>query len=262
MALGLFGGVVIGLLMGMMGGGGAILAIPLFVYGLHLDHSHSIVASLVVVAVGAVFGGVTHSRQGNVAVLRGLAFAAIGAIGSAAATYIAQRVRSEHFMVYFAALLVLVAAVMLRRVWKVRRISSADATLHPPAPSGGTRWLPERPVVFVVAAIVVGFLTGFFGVGGGFLIVPALTLALAMPMRRAVGTSLLVIFINTIVALALRGGQVWDLDVPTVAPVLLTVVIGVLAGSRISHKVPERALRTGFALFLLSIAGYVMVSST
>lgn len=258
MVLGSAGGLVIGLLMGLLGGGGAILAIPLFVYGLHMEHTQAVVASLVVVAVGAIFGGATHLRQGHVMVARGVAFGALGIIGSAVATVVSHRVSGEHFMLYFAGLLVLVAALMLRGVWKARH-SFTDATLPSSTSSGKSRWIPDRPVLFSSSAVAVGFLTGFFGVGGGFLIVPALTIALAMPMQWAVGTSLLVIFINTVVSLVLRGGQIATVDFGVIAPVMAMVIVGVLLGAKLSPKVSAQALRTAFGMFLLAIAGYVAV---
>ena len=93
--------------------------------------------------------------------------------------------------------------------------------------------------------------------GGGFLIVPALTIALAVPMQWAVGTSLLVIFINTMISLVLRGGQITAVDYSVVAPVMLMVIVGVLGGARLSSKVPAVALRTAFGVFLLVVAGSV-----
>ncbi len=256
MLLGLCGGLAIGMLMGLLGGGGAILAIPLFVYGLHMEHTQAVVASLAVVAVGAVFGGATHLRQGHVMVTRGVTFGALGIIGSGVATAVSHRVSGDHFMLYFAALLLLVAGLMLRGAWKSRRVSS-DATSSENALPAKSRWIPDRPILFLVSAIAVGFLTGFFGVGGGFLIVPALTIALAVPMQWAVGTSLLVIFINTMISLVLRGGQITAVDYSVVAPVMLMVIVGVLGGARLSSKVPAVALRTAFGVFLLVVAGSV-----
>ncbi|OFT88587.1 sulfite exporter TauE/SafE family protein [Corynebacterium sp. HMSC28B08] len=274
MLLGIAGGLAIGLLMGLLGGGGAILAIPLFVYGLRMEHTQAVVASLAVVAVGAVVGGATHLRQGHVLVPRGVAFGVLGIIGSVAATSVAHRVSGTHFMLYFAALLVLVAVLMLRGVWSSGQ-GSTDATPRTTTATSGagavatvvssqaysyrSGWIPDRPVLFASAAVAVGFLTGFFGVGGGFLIVPALTMALALPMQKAVGTSLLVIFINTVVALVLRGDQILLVDIPTVAPVMAMVIVGVLSGAAFSSKVPASALRAAFGVFLISIAAYVAV---
>ena len=139
---------------------GAILAIPLFVYGLHMEHAQAVVASLAVVAVGAVFGGATHLRQGHVMVTRGVTFGALGIIGSGVATAVSHRVSGDHFMLYFAALLLLVAGLMLRGAWKSRRFSS-DATSLENALLAKSRWIPDRPILFLVSAIAVGFLTGF-----------------------------------------------------------------------------------------------------
>lgn len=252
MLLALAGGLAVGLLMGALGGGGAILAIPLLVYGFGFAPTQATLASLVVVGIGASTGVVTQAR--SVDWRRGALFGALGLAGAYGGRVLAHGIDGQLLLLAFSVLLLVVASLMVRaaRMGSIRA-QSADAASRPSAFRQG--------LALVGAATGVGFLTGFFGVGGGFAIVPSLTLLLGLSMATAVGTSLLVILINSLVALALGAGALPSLDWSALAPLLAATVVGTLAGTWGGRRVPQRSLQLAFAIFLYVVAAYMAATT-
>jgi uncharacterized membrane protein YfcA len=232
-------GVAIGLVLGLLGGGGAILAVPGLVYILHAEPHAAIAASLAVVAVGALTGLFTHARGGRVAWMTALQLGVTGAVGALGGTWLGQQVPGERLLALLG-LFMLTAAVLM-----VRRPSGTGA------PSTVSTWKT------LLIGLGLGVVTGFFGVGGGFLIVPALTLLLGLPMRLAVGTSLTVIAMSSSAGLLgyLSGGQV---DWPLTILVSFGAVAGAVVGGRLAGTVPERSLRRGFAGLVTVVALYLV----
>ena len=252
MLLALAGGLAVGLLMGALGGGGAILAIPLLVYGFGFTPVQATLASLVVVGIGAVTGVLTQAR--SLDWRRGTLFGALGLAGAYGGRVLAHGIDGQLLLLAFSVLLLVVASLMVRKARRGSvRASRADAASRPSA-----FW---QGLALVGAATGVGFLTGFFGVGGGFAIVPALTLLLGLSMATAVGTSLLVILINSLVALALGAGALPSLDWSALAPLLATTVLGTLAGTWGGRRVPQRSLQLAFAIFLYVVAAYMAATT-
>ncbi|PWI45326.1 sulfite exporter TauE/SafE family protein [Streptomyces sp. ICBB 8177] len=245
-ALGVVLGALIGLSLGALGGGGSILTVPVLVYALGQPPREATTAGLVVVGVTALTGAAGHARAGHVRWRAGLAFGAAGTAASCAGTALDRSVDPTALLLCFAALMVVSAAGMLRRH---RGGRTAAAPVRAPA----------HPVARVlVSGSVVGFLTGFLGVGGGFVIVPALVAALGYEMPVAVGTSLLVIAINSGVALAARAGAErfpWHVVVPLTA----AAVAGSLAGRAVCARVPAPVLGRAFATLTVAVAGYLVV---
>ncbi|HET7326853.1 MAG TPA: sulfite exporter TauE/SafE family protein, partial [Nocardioidaceae bacterium] len=200
-------GQLIGLSLGALGGGGSILTVPALVYGLDQDPHTATTSSLLIVGATSLIALVPHARGGRVRTGQGIAFGVLGVGGSLVGSRLSAAVPTRVLLLAFAVLILLVAALMLRRA---RQHTPAG----PPAPDRRQPILTVRPLrchrhriaQVLVAATVVGLLTGFFGVGGGFVLVPALVLALGFSMPTAVGTSLLVIAINSATALAFRAG--------------------------------------------------------
>lgn len=252
MILALVGGLAIGLLMGALGGGGAILAIPLLVYGFGFAPAQATLASLVVVGIGAVTGVLSQAR--SLDWRRGTIFGALGLAGAYSGRVLAHGLDGRLLLLAFSALLLVVASLMVRKARRDSvRASRVDATSRHAALCQG--------VALVGAATGVGFLTGFFGVGGGFAIVPALTLILGLSMATAVGTSLLVILINSLVALVLGAGALPSLDWAALAPLLVTTTVGTLVGAWGGKRLPQRALQIAFALFLYLVAAYMATTT-
>lgn len=232
-------GVLVGILLGSLGGGGSILAVPVLVFVAGQTPAAATTTSLVVVGPAAAFGAFGHWRAGRVRVREGAAFAALGIVGSVLGSALNRRLDGDLLLLGFAVLLVVAA-------WRLLA-------------AGGGRGLGERRAggaAVVATGVAVGFVTGLFGVGGGFVIVPALVLVLGFSMPMAVGTSLLVITVNSAAALAARG---FDVAWATALPFLVAAFVGVLVGKRVADKVDARTLARWFAWTLLVVAGYTGV---
>lgn len=234
--------VVVGLVMGALGGGGAILTVPILTFGLNFTPHEAMTGSLIVVILSGLAGLWPHLRAGNVRLREGALFGAAGVFGASAGSFLSNSVSGKTLMSAFTVLLFVVAGLMFRKVLGTK-----------PA---ATQAKPKSLPTVITAATIVGLLTGFFGVGGGFVVVPALTLALGFTMPVAVATSLLVIVINASVALTSRA--VGGLEVPWVPVSLFAVfaVVGSLIGATFSRKLPGKTLGLSFATLLLGVATF------
>ncbi len=237
-------GLLMGLSLGLLGGGGSILTVPIFVYLLGYAVKPSIAMSLAVVGTTSAAGAVIHGRAGNVNLRAALVFGPLAMAGTFLGARLASRV-SETFQLTLFAIVMLVAAGFMFR-------SSTDA------PSGGPS--PGAPHWVTVAGIggCVGLLTGLLGVGGGFLIVPALVLLADLPMKQAIGTSLLVITMNSLSGFAGYLGQV-TIDWSGMGLFTLTAIAGVLLGTRLAGRVPQARLRQFFAVFLVVVGAFILL---
>lgn len=240
-------GIVIGILLGALGGGGAILALPVLVYALGQTPHEAAAGSLVIVGVTSAMALVGHARAGRVHWRDGLTFGLVGIIGTFFGTELTHRVDGHALLIAFAVLLLAVAVIMWRR-----SRAGADGPGEAPA------LFRNRAATVIAAATLVGVLTGFFGVGGGFVIVPALVLTLGFPMREAVGTSLLVLTMNTASALTARVvTEGLHLDWPVLLPFTAAAVIGSFVGTRVGTRVPTTTLQRAFAVLLVGVSVYV-----
>ena len=265
-ALGL--GLLVGLIIGALGGGGSILTVPLLVFAIGLSAQQATSASLVIVGIAAVVASLSHARSGHTAWRTGLLLSAAGIPASVLGTRLNRLVEEDVLLVAFSVVMLVAAAGMILRSAHVHDSAEEHPGSHAPRPGGGGTLTAVRPprlksrrgrtLKLVAAGLVIGFLTGFLGVGGGFVIVPVLVVALDITMPVAVGTSLLVIALNSGVALLARAGQggfAWEV----IVPFTLTAVAGSLLGKRISDRLPAVILTRSFAVLLVLVAGYVAV---
>jgi uncharacterized membrane protein YfcA len=244
-------GLLVGLVIGALGGGGGIITVPVLVYLVSMEPVAATTASLVIVGVASLASMVSHTRGGGVRWGAGAAFGLVGVAGTWAGSWAAARVRGDHLLLAFGLLLLTVAVAMLRKG------SPAEPTATRP-PSLRDR---SSLVRIVGVALGVGLLTGFFGVGGGFVVVPALVLLLRMPMSSAVATSLLVVSINSASALVARLGQGVHLEWPVVWLFTAGAVAGGLVGVALHRRVPDQALTRAFAILLVVVAAWTLVRS-
>lgn len=257
-------GLAIGVALGALGGGGSILTVPALVYVLGQDPRTATTSSLVIVGLTSLIALGPHARARRVRFAEGAIFGALGTAGSLAGSALSRSVPSTSLLAAFAVLMLLVAAVMLHRAR--RPVVGAGPPAQPatgrsPTISGVASGRTHLAKV-VVAASAVGLLTGFFGVGGGFVLVPALVLTLRFSMPVAVGTSLLVIAINSATALAARiGDDGGGLDWWLIGVFTTAAVAGSLAGGRITSRVDPRHLTMAFAVLLVLVALYTGVRS-
>lgn len=249
-ALGLASGSAIGFSLGLIGGGGSILATPALVYLVGVPSAHvAIGTGAVAVAANAIAGLVQHARAGNVRWRCAALFAAFGVAGAAAGAALGQRVDGQALLAAFAVLMVVVALLMLRR-----RGASADL----PVP----RLSRENGPWLAVTGFGVGLLSGFFGIGGGFLIVPGLIFAARMPMRLAVGSSLVAVSafgLTTAGSYALAGLVDWRLAALLIGGGALGSALGLRAARRLSAR--RGALEAVFAAVILAVAAYMLARS-
>jgi len=241
-AIGLALALVIGLTLGLFGGGGSTLTVPIFVYVLGFEPKLAIAMSFPVVGATSLIGAIGNWRAGNIRLTNALLFGLVtmtGAYGGARAS----RLLDGREQLFILGVVMAVAAVMMMR--------SARQEDHAPSASAGAS------MVLYVVGIAVGALTGTIGIGGGFLLVPALVGFGKVPMREAVGTSLLVIAMNCVSGFA---GQRDTQDIPWlfVCSFSAAAIVGILIGARISGRVHARTLKRGFAVLLLVIAVLVL----
>lgn len=243
MAIGL--GVAIGLALGLLGGGGSILTVPIFVYVLHFGPKEAIAMSLAVVGATSAVGAAGHWRAGNVNLRVGAMFGAVAMLGTYAGARVATLLSGAVQLAIFALVMLLAAAFMFRE--------RGEKAMGDPS---GTPALRGAIALVVVEGLAIGLLTGVVGVGGGFLIVPALVL-LALPMREAVGTSLAIIAANCIVGFYGYFGHV-HVDWRAMALVTAGTVPGISLGVYLHRLVPQHVLRRGFSAFLLLVAAFIL----
>ena len=243
LALGLVCAALIGLTLGLLGGGGSILTVPVLVYVLGFAAKPAIAMSLPVVGVTSLVGAALHWRLGNVRVGTALTFGLVAMVGAFAGARLAVFVSGT-------AQLALLAVVMLAAAGSMLRGRRGDA-------SGAVPVEPPRLALLLPVALGVGALTGLVGIGGGFLVVPALVLLARVPMRQAIGTSLLVIAMNSASGFAGYLGTV-EIDWGFLAGFTVIAVLGALAGSALTARVSQAALRRVFAVFLLVMGGFVL----
>ncbi|WP_104119104.1 sulfite exporter TauE/SafE family protein [Arthrobacter sp. B1805] len=237
--------VVIGLSLGLLGGGGSILTVPILTYVAGLDAKEAIAASLFVVGVTSAVSVVDHARKGRVKWRTGLIFGAAGMAGAFGGGLLGGHIPGTILMIAFALMMVATSIAMIRG----RKNKTKTATTHD----------GELPIVkVIVEGLIVGLVTGLVGAGGGFLVVPALALLGGLSMPIAVGTSLVVIAMKSFAGLAGYLTTV-TLDWGLVAAVTAAAVLGSLIGSRLAGRIPEAALRKGFGIFVLVMGVFVLV---
>ncbi len=230
--------VFVGITLGLLGGGGSILTVPLLVYVAGMETKEAIATSLLVVGVTSAVGAISHARAGRVQWRTGLTFGVAGMTGAYAGGRLAEFIPGQWLLIAFALMMMATALAMLR---PGREVDPEEAPTH----------LPTARVL--LDGLVVGLVTGLVGAGGGFLVVPALALLGGLPMPVAIGTSLVVIAMKSMAGL---GGYLASvtIDWPVAAMVTAAAVLGALVGGRIVGQVPAQTLRGLFGWFVLVMA--------
>ena len=242
-------GLAIGLILALVGGGGSILAVPLLVHVVGIEAPHvAIGTAAAAVSANALAGLASHVRAGNVRWPCGLVFGAAGVAGAALGAEAGKAVDGGKLLFLFGLLMIGVGATMLR---KPRRAPDPDPRL---TRETARRMLPR----LLVAGLAVGLMAGFFGIGGGFLIVPALMFVAKLPMPLAIGTSLVVVAAlgaTTATSYALAGLVDW----PLFGLLLVGGAAGSLLGARANHWLSgrKRTLELGFAIMVMAVGAYV-----
>ncbi|MFD4601502.1 sulfite exporter TauE/SafE family protein [Streptomyces sp. NPDC058464] len=243
--LALGAGAVTGLALGALGGGGSVLAVPALIYLLGFTPAAATTASLVVVTVTSATALVAHAREGAVRWRAGAVFAAAGIVPAAVGGAISRQLPAALLTGAFAVLAAVAALRMLRP-------STPGSTAVPVA---------ARASRVAGAGAGLGAVTGVLGVGGGFLAVPSLVNVVGLRMRAAIGTSLLVITINSLTALAARTGSAADVDWSAVGPFAGAAILGAWDGRRLAARLSAGTLQRIFAYALLAVAAFMLVDA-
>ncbi|HEX9186463.1 MAG TPA: sulfite exporter TauE/SafE family protein [Vicinamibacteria bacterium] len=233
---------LIGLSLGLLGGGGSILALPVLVYVAGLDVHAAVGASLAVVGTTALVGGLAHARSGRVDLRAAALFGGAGMLGAPLGAQATHAVAPRVLLLLFAGLMLVVGGLMLRGGGAARR----DARPH--------------PVAVPAAGLGVGLLTGFLGVGGGFLIVPALTLLAGLEVHAAVGTSLLVIAASSAAGILAHLHQ-GEMPLGLTAAFTAAAAAGALAGVRLAASLEPERLRRAFAVFVVLVGLFLLAKN-
>ncbi len=248
-ALGLVSGSVVGFSLGLVGGGGSILAVPLLAYVVGVPNPHvAIGTSAIAVAANAAFNLASHARAGNVKWRCASVFALAGVAGAFLGSTLGKLVDGHKLLALFAIVMMVVGGLMLKG-----RSGMGEPSI---------RLNPENLPKLLGLGLITGVLSGFFGIGGGFLIVPALIMATGMPILNAVGSSLVAVTafgLTTAANYALSGLVDW----PLAAVFVVGGVVGGLLGARSAGLLADRkgALNTVFAVLIFAVAFYMLIRS-
>ena len=258
-------GVIVGFSLGLTGGGGAIFAVPLLIYGIGLSTRDAVGTSTVTVGVTAFAGFIQRMRRSQVEFPTGIIFAAAGIVGAPFGSWLASRVSDSVLLGMFSFLMIVIAM----RMWMTAGKRSSYAILadddYGPTcqrdPVGKLTITTDCGLLLAGVGLWTGVLTGLFGVGGGFIIVPALVTFSGMGIQRAIGTSLLVISLVSVSGAASHLVMNANLPIATAAMFASGSIAGLFAGSRLSRGLSGAGLQKIFAAAIVVIAAYVIVRS-
>jgi uncharacterized membrane protein YfcA len=247
-ALGAGLALAVGVVLGLLGGGGSILAVPIFLYVFHVPPKSAIAMSLVVVGMSALVGFLTHWRQGTVNIRIGAIFGALAMTGAFAGARLARFVPASVQLTLFAVFALTAAVMMLRDSLRVAS----------PALTTTSQQVHGFSVGLGAQAVGVGLLTALIGAGGGFLIVPALVLMANLPVKEAVGSSLLIIAMNATSGVAGYLGQI-AFDWPLVGWFTGLASLGAIVGTRLVRRLPAARIKQAFAIMILVLGTYLVI---
>ncbi len=234
--------VLVGASLGLLGGGGSILTVPLLAYVGGMDAKQAIATSLLVVGATSAVGAISHAKAGRVQWRTGLVFGGAGMAGAYAGGLLGHYIPGSVLLLGFAAMMIATAVAMLRGRKNIVTVDSAH----------------RIPAITVVAeGLVVGLVTGLVGAGGGFLVVPALALLGGLPMPIAVGTSLIVIAMKSFAGLA---GYLTSVQINWTVALMVTAaaIVGATIGARMTTVVNPETLRKGFGWFVLAMSSVIL----
>lgn len=259
-------GTVVGLSLGLTGGGGAIFAVPLLVYGLNVSAREAVGISLAAVGATSFVGFLHRWKLGQVEIRTGLLFAFAGMLGAPVGTWLASLLPETVLLLSFAVVMVIVAVRLWQQashpVLPTTSCSTANELDGPACrrdPTGVLILNSRCAVLLLIVGVLTGVLSGLFGVGGGFVIVPALVLFSGMSIHRAVGTSLMVIALVSVsgVSSQLWAGQAISLEITVLF--ILGGIAGLFAGERIGRRLSGPVLQKVFVVAILAVAAFVVL---
>ncbi len=247
--LSIISGTIVGFSLGLVGGGGSVLAVPLLLYVVGVKDTHiAIGTSALAVGIVAGISLLNYKKLGRIRIRKGLMFAIPGIAGTLLGAQLGLWTPAEHLLIFFAGFMIVVGLLMLRKKSATHEVSNENMSLI----------LLKRNVSF--SGFLVGVLAGYFGIGGGFLIVPTIMYSGGLSIIHAIGTSLVSVssFGITTAARYLVAGQV---DILLAALLIVGGIIGGYFGSKTSEKIPKEFLVKIFAVLLFTVAVYIMIQT-
>lgn len=235
---------LIGISLGLLGGGGSILTVPILIYALGVEEKSAIATSLFVVGITSAVAAIQHARAQNVVWRVALIFSGAGMAGAFLGGRVAKYLPSSLLLVLFALIMLATAIAM----WKGKKAPVGASEQEDAA-------LPIPKIV--VEGLVVGTVTGLVGAGGGFLVVPALALLGGLSMQRAIGSSLVVIALKSFAGFAGYATHV-QVDYELAALVTAAAVVGSFGGAHLAKRISAEQLRKAFAIFVLVMAVFLL----
>lgn len=270
-ALAILFGCIVGFALGMTGGGGGVFAVPLLVYGLAIPAREAVGISLAAVGGTALFGALPRLLHGDVELRTGLLFAVAGMLGAPLGSYLSTRIPEHVLLGLFAILMLVVASRMWSKARNPKLASGMCTTESTPdeTPStckrdrdGKLHLTSQCARLLLFVGLLTGVLSGLFGVGGGFVIVPALVLFSGMAIHQAVGTSLFVIVLVSISGVAAHVANGNDLSIETSFQFLIGGFVGMWLGSILAKRLEGATLQKTFSIAVVLVAIFVIIKST
>lgn len=252
MLLASFFAILIGVLLGLLGGGGSILTVPVLVYLADIPTKSAIIMSLIIVGSTSLIASYNHARQGHVCWKTGAIFGSAGMIGA----FLGGRLTAY---IPDALLLILLGMVMLAASLSMIFKNKTQPTDHDKCSVNNAICPLELPVLAILLdGFLLGVITGLVGVGGGFLLVPALVHLAKLPIHAAIGTSLFIIALQSSAALAGHASHIADIAPALTLLITCLAIIGSFIGSKLANYVPADYLKRGFGYFVLILGGYLL----
>jgi uncharacterized membrane protein YfcA len=253
-------GALVGLSLGLTGGGGSILAVPLLVFGLGMDFRSAVAVSLAVVGLTASFGAVLQAGKGHVLWGAGAILGIGGILAAPFGAWVGARLSTQLSLMLFSAIMVFIAVKVLIRNEAPAEVSTSWISCGR-GPEGRPQFKPSCAIKLLIAGALTGVLSGIFGVGGGFLVVPALLVVTCVNMELALATSLVGIALISASAFVANLGSFQSADFKTALMFLLGSAVGMTLGIRLKPRLPGRALQVLFASGVLVSAAFVIFKS-
>ncbi|MBF2067017.1 MAG: sulfite exporter TauE/SafE family protein [Calothrix sp. C42_A2020_038] len=246
--------ICIGISLGLIGGGGSILAAPVLIYVMSVPAKSAFAMTLVIVGVASVIGTIPHWQQGNV----NFKIVALFAPASMTGAYLGARLASLPFVTPTIQLVTFGVMMLIASITMIRKgASKSEVPLESIVDYGKHSILPKW-LAIALEGLVVGIITGFIGIGGGFLVIPALVLLGKTPMKEAVGTSLIILALKSVTGFAGYFGRV-PIDWNLLISFTIAASMGILVGSHLTKFTSPKQLEKGFGYFVLAVAIFVLI---
>lgn len=248
-------GAIVGISLGLTGGGGGILAVPMLVYGVGVEPHQALLVSLMAVAATAGYGAIERIRRNEVEIRTGVLFALAGVLGAPLGARVAHLISGGLLLLLFSALMIYVAA----RMWAKSGNRTQTNPSNGPVDVTTATHSSNRVMMMALLGFFTGVLSGLFGIGGGFVIVPALVLVSGMPIHRAVATSLLVIPLVSISGIAMHWWKLGELSGAVTVLFVMGGVAGMSIGTAIGRRLSAAKLQKVFAVVIVAVAIFNVV---